>query len=169
MVLYNWRDGTIWQHPTHVARNDYSVTLEDSRLIWQLPYLYGLDFMGGDMSGLSLDGIENCQELCYFRFVHVTQFPVNEIPKLAACPIKVLCIESKDTHLKDSDLEVFAKFSKLETLRLICINSEITDAGLECFATIPSLKELCLSKTSVTQEGIDEFQKKRPDVKIYFE
>ena len=170
MVIYNWEyDDTsneisIWQRPTHVAGNDVNLSPEDSRLICQLPCLYALDFAQGDVSGLNLDNIGNCQRLRYFRFFSVTGFPKGEIQKLATCPVAHIALVG--VGLTDSNLEAFIKFSDLENLALND-NVGITDAGLEHLEKIPNLKELNLSKTSVTKEGIEEFQEKRPDVTVH--
>lgn len=190
-IIYNWMDDTILQHPTHIGGSDKNVTKEDSELMCRLPQLYAIHFLRGDMSGLNLDGIENCPELVFFRFHEVTQFPSNELRKLTACPnLESLSLSGISLNLtredieplsacpnlvsvflvsaglSDADLDAFAAFPKLETLSLEG-NTEITDAGLVHFEKISSLRELNLKKTSVTQNGADEFQKKRPDVKIY--
>jgi hypothetical protein len=93
----------------------------------------------------------------------VTQFPVDEIGKLAACPVRVILLPN--VHLKDGDLEAFTKLTNLDLL-ILESNVGITDAGLEHLEKIASLRHLQLSKTSVTKEGVEEFQKKRPDVRV---
>jgi hypothetical protein len=95
----------------------------------------------------------------------VTQFPVNEIRKLEACLIELLGLV--DAHLNDSDLEDFAKWAEFSQLTLND-NTGITDVGLEHLEKIVSLNFLDLVRTSVTKEGIEEFQKKRPDVAVSF-
>jgi len=47
-------------------------------------------------------------------------------------------------------------------------NTGITDAGFEHFEKIAALRWLYLMETGVTQDGIEEFKKKRPDVTVYF-
>jgi len=169
-IVYNVHDDSwIWQRPTHVSGSDQSITTDDSRLIFQLPRLYALLFLRCDASGLNLEGIENCQELTHFTFHSVTRFPVSELSKLTATPVNYVSVQSRNVHLNDSDLEEFAKFTHLETIYLEFNNTGVTDACLEYFEKIPTLKELGLPKSSITQEGVEEFQKKRPDVKVYFE
>ena len=165
-IIYNWHDDTIWQHPTHVSGSDKDITPEDCRLICQLPRLFALHFLRGDMSGLNLDEIGNCQELFWFRFHDVTQFPVSELRKLTASPVRIISLESR-VHVTDFDLEAFAKFTNLEQLFLETYNAGVTDASLEYFEKIPSLKTLHLPNTSITEKGVEEFRKKRPDVEIY--
>jgi hypothetical protein len=165
-VIYEWQDnGSIWRHPANVYGMDQSITPDDCRLICQLPHLRNLDFVRCDMSGLNLDEIGNCQKLSSFCCIDVTQFPVDEIGKLAACPVRIILLPS--VHLKDGDLEAFTKLTDLDLLFLEG-NIGITDAGLDHFEKIASLRHLKLSKTSVTNEGIGEFQKKRPDVRVSF-
>jgi len=174
-VLDNWRDSIIPQiNPTHVGGNNLNITPEDSQLISRLPRLYCLTFVGwnaGDMSGLNLEEIgKNCPELTYFRFIDIKHFPpVSDIRWLAACPIKVFMLKAGRTPLNDSDLEVFAGFTKLETLHLHCSSAGITDAGLEHFVNLPSLTHLTLINTSITQEGVEAFREKRPDVEVRLE
>ena len=91
---------------------------------------------------------------------------MSELQKLTACQVKEISVSSRDVHLKDSDMEDFVKFTHLETLVLECDNAGVTDACLEYFETIPTLKSLGLPKSNITQEGVEEFQKKRPDVKV---
>lgn len=191
-VIYNWQNDTVWKHPTHVYANDESITADDCRLICRLPRLYALQFMRGDMSNLNLDEIGNCPELLFFQFRKVDRFPSCEIRKLAACP-KLVSLQISSTVFKitrddieplsacplvqvnlesaglsDVDMDVFTGFAKLVQLGLEG-NIGITDAAFEHFAKIPSLKRLVLQKTSVTKEGVEEFQKKRPDVTFFWE
>ena len=167
-IIYNYSDDNwIWQRPTHVSGEDQSITTDDSRLICQLPRLYALLFLRCDASGLNLDEIGNCRELYHFTFVDVKRFPVSELEKLTASPVRQIHVESKDVHLKDSDLEEFVKFTHLESLVLEFNNVGVTDACLEYFEKIPTLKTLSLIGSSITHEGVTEFQKKRPDDKVY--
>jgi hypothetical protein len=64
-------------------------------------------------------------------------------------------------------LEYFTGLTKLEYLDLR-EDAGITDTGLECLEKIASLGELRLVGTSATQEGVEEFQRKRPDVRVQF-
>ena len=164
-IDYTARYNMVWQHPTSVWGHDQKITPDDFRLICQLPRLAGLDFLRCDASGLNLDEIGNCKKLFSIQF-SVTQFPTNEIPKLAAC--RVVNLALKDIHFNDSDLDHLAGLTKLMFLDLQ-ENPGITDASFEYFEKIPYLKVLFLSKTSVTKEGGAEFRKKRPDVEVYFE
>jgi len=168
-IEYNWYDDNkIWQRPTTVRGEDQSITLDDSRLICQLPHLYELVFWHCDASGLNLDEIGNCQELTWLRFRSLTRFPVNELQKLTTCPVKFVTVELRDVPLKDSDLEVFAKFTHLTSLVLIFNNEGVTDACLEYFEKIPTLKDLQFQGSSITHEGVEEFKKKRPDVEVHY-
>lgn len=173
-VIYNWRDSVIPRmDPTHVGGNNLNITPKDSQLISRLPRLYSLDhgeWEAGDMSGLDLDEIgKNCRELTYFRLCNVKHFPpINDIRKLAACPIDMFILEAKNIPWNDSDLEVFSGFTKLETLYLDCDSTGITNTGLEYLGHIPTLKQLTLLNTSITTEGIEAFQRQCPDVDIRF-
>jgi len=156
----------IWQHPNNVVGTDRSITPDDCRLICQLPRLQGLGFERCDFSESNLDDVGNCRELTSFCCDDVTQLSAVEMEKLAACPVTVIML--RNAHLTDYDLEAFAGLTKLMYLDLE-ENIEITDAGLEHLEKIASLQFLCLPKTSVTKDGVREFQKKRPDVKVFFE
>ena len=164
-VSYDWCGNTIWQHPTSVVGKDMNMTPEDCRLICQLPRLEALHFRRGGMSGLNLDDIGHCQELSFISFADITSFPGYEIRKLAVCPIEYLILDS--VGLTDTDLEALMIFSQLYYLNLRG-NTGITDAGLEHLVKMPSLDRLELTKTSVTKEGVEEFQKKRPDVMVFY-
>ena len=169
-VLYNWYgDDRIWKHPTWARVEGQMITSDDIRLIRQLPRLSYLCFMNCDASGLNLDEIGNCREIRDFLFLDATQFPVSELKKLTTCPVTRIYVESKDVDLNDSDMEDFAKFTHLEVLCLDFNNVGVTDACLEYFEKIPTLKELILPGSSITPEGIEEFKKKRPDVEVYYE
>ena len=165
IVAYERRDDTIWQRGVTIFGDGQSITPDDSRLFCQLPYLRNLSFVRGDMSGLNLDEIGNCPELFSVDFTYVTRFPAGEIGKLAATSVKCAFLQNVD--LKDSDLEVFAKLTTLEVLHLEN-NAGITDAGFEYLEKITSLRCLDLTGTSVTEDGVEEFRKKRPDVTVYF-
>ena len=161
----NWN----WKYSTYVLGDGQSITSDDSRFICQLSRLHHLEFVRCDMSGLNLDEIGNCRELDFLAVSGATQFPVSELKKLTACPIRAISVVSKDVPLNDSDLEEFTKFTNLVTISLKFNNAGITDACLEYFEKIPTLKYLILKESSLTQEGIEEFTKKRPDVEVYYE
>ena len=168
IIGYHWcDDNRIWKHPTNVVGGDQMITSDDSRLFCQLPRLDTLRFLRCDMSDLNLDEIGNCRKLQIIQCFDTTQFPVSELKKLTACPVVYIEVKSKDVHLNDSDLDEFTKFTHLDTLVLECDNAGVTDACLEYFEKIPTLKILRLLGSSITQEDIEEFKKKRPDIKIY--
>ena len=164
-VAYSRRGYDVWQYPNSVAGVNLRITEDDSRLMSQLPHLQNLFFTRCDMSGLNLDGIGNCQELLLFSCWQVTQFSADEIKKLAACPIKSMCLFNAD--LNDSGLEYLAGLTQLAGLS-IGDNVGINDACLEQLESMSSLKDLHLTGTSVTKEGVKEFRKKRPDVDVTF-
>ena len=83
---------------------------------------------------------------------------------MKACPLTFLALTSCD--LTDADVAVFTLFPILESLDL-GNNPGITDASLDVLATIPTLQLLAIYSTSVTEAGIEAFQKKRPDVGLY--
>ena len=169
-ISYNRQAGDMfWQRPTCVSGDGQSITSDDSRLICKLPRLNELIFLRYDASGLNLDEIGNCRELVSFEFLEATRFPVSELNKLTACPVSQIWVDSKDVHLKDSDLEEFVKFTHLHTLILECNNIGVTDACLEYFEKIPTLNSLRLPGSSITPEGVEEFKKKCPGVEVYFE
>ena len=167
-VQFTWLDNTIWQRPVAVKSEGRNITLDDCRLICQLPHLKALFFMEGDMcdmSDMNLDEIGNCTELEHFICENVTQFPAGEIRQLTACPLKTVRLLNVDLH--DSDLENLAGMATLDLIYLDN-NVGITDAGLEHIEKIVPLMMLSLKGTNITQEGVEEFQKKRPDVKVRF-
>jgi len=159
----------IWKHPVQVNGAHQVITSGDCRLFCQLPRLKYLHFVYCDMSGLILDEIENCGDLQIFESSIATRFPVSELQKLVTCPTTTIFVSSRDVDLNDSDLKEFVKFTYLEHLRLEFNNTEVTDACLHIFEKIPTLKSLRLPGSSITQEGIEEFKKKRPDVVVAFE
>ena len=166
-VHYIWPDGNwIWYRPTSVKGDGRRITSHESQLFCQLPRLYNLIFLSCDASSLNLDEIGNCQKLRFFHCVKVTHFPVNELKKLAACPVVTIHVESKDVDLNDSDLEEFAKFTHLKDISLEFNNIGVTNACLEYFEKIPTLESLWLRGSSITPEGVEEFKKKRPDVYV---
>ena len=164
-IIYQRQGYNIWQYPVHVEGSGLSITEDDCRLFCQLPHLQSLAFYGCDLAGWNLDEIRNCRELKYIHSNHATHFPIDEIGKLAACPVTWLGINTD--CLNDSNLVEFAKLTNLEYLYLEK-NAGITDAGLDHLEKIASLQYLGLTGTSVTQEGVDEFKKKRPDVEVIF-
>ena len=167
---YHWfDDNKIWQHHDEIGGDGLMITSDDCRLFCQLPYLEVLEFMRCDMSGLNLDEIGNCQKLQIIHCLDATRFPISELKKLTACPVELIHVESKDVDLNDSDLEEFVKFKNLEILRLEFNNTGVTDTCLEYFEKIPTLETLILPGSSITQEGVEEFKKKRPDVDVYYE
>ena len=169
-VGYNWcGDNKIWKRPTAVSGNGQKIKSDDIRFLCQLPCLVQFSFIGSDASDLNLDEIGNCQKLCYFTSRAATRFPVRELKKLTASPVMSIDVASKDVDLNDSDLEEFVKFAHLQLLKLECNNAGVTDACLEYFEKIPTLRKLELPGSSITPEGVEEFQKKRPDVTVDYE
>jgi len=137
---------TFWRHPVRVVGEHLNVTSKDCQLISQLPHLQGMYFINCDMSELNLDEIGNCQNLDVAFFLGVRGLPIDELRKLAPCPVTYLVLCNAD--LTDSDLEILMELPKLRTLSLLG-NAGITGTG-------------------VTQEGVEEFKKKRPDVEVSF-
>ena len=164
-VLYNWRNAMPWQSPTNIKIFDLRITPDDCRLICQLPRLQVLSFVRCDMSDLNLDEIGNCPELTHFMCRDMTPFPIDEMRKLVVCPIRYT--QLSNVGLKDSDIENFAGLTQLRTI-ILDDNVGITDISFEYFEKIATLKRLSLSKTSVTKDGVEEFNKKRPDVEVKF-
>jgi len=153
-----------WRHPVCICGNGLNITVEDCRLISQLPHLESLTFAYGDVSELNFDEIGNCQKLEQVGFSNVTQFSINEFRKLTICPIDWVFFYNVD--LTDSDLEVLTELkAEFNYIGLGDIPG-ITDAGLEHLEKIPHLYNLDITNTSVTEEGLEEFRKKRPDVNI---
>jgi len=165
VVEYERQSNNIWKYPVIVIGENLSITEDDSRLLCQLSHIQILNFLRCDLSGWNLDEIRNCRELKYIHSNHATHFPIDEIGKLAACPVTWLGINTD--CLNDSNLVEFAKLTNLEYLYLEK-NAGITDAGLDHLEKIASLQYLGLTGTSVTQEGVDEFKKKRPGVEVEF-
>ena len=123
-----------------------------------------LCFQRSDISDLNWDEIGNCRALVSLFLHNLIGFPISEIQKLAACPIRNL--ELENTQLKDSDLENLMGLKQLGYLGLRR-NIGITDVSFEYLEQMTSLDLLDVQDTSVTEEGIKEFNKKRPDVEVY--
>ena len=164
-IEYRRQGFNIWQYPLCVYGESRNITEDDSQLLCQLLHLRLLQFNHCDLSGLNLDDVGNCRELTDFTCYDVTQFPVNEIRKLAACPIHELILSN--VRLSDSDMEDFAKWTSVGFL-ILDDNAGITDVVFEHLEKIASLRHLCLTGTSVTKEGVEEFKKKRPLVDVVF-
>jgi len=170
IIGYDWRDDNkIWRRPIRVTGDSQVITSDDCRLFFQLPRLLFLNLVSCDMVDLNLDEIGNCRDLQFFYCNDVTRFPVSELKKLAACSIWHIYVDSNDVDFNDSDLEEFVKFTHLKNLDLRFNNTGVTDTCLEYFEKIPTLKYLKLPGASITPEGVEEFQKKRPDVEIHLE
>ena len=165
VVEYERQSNNIWKYPVIVIGENLSITEDDSRLLCQLSHIQILNFLRCDLSGWNLDEIRNCRELRYIYSNTATHFPIDEIGTLAACPMTWIGINND--CLNDANLTEFAKFTNLEYLDLEK-NAGITDAGIEHLEKIASLRLVRLKGTSVTKEGIEEFQKKRPDVRVVF-
>jgi hypothetical protein len=153
----------IWGHPTEIVVYDQILTSDDSRLICQLRDLEQLGFIRSDVSGLDWDEIGHCRELSGLGFYEVKGFSTSEIQKLAACPIVYLTLVN--VRLSDSDLENIMGLKQLGWL-WVDKSIGITDASFEYLEKIATLKYLHISKTSVTEEGVNEFKKKRPYVSV---
>ena len=152
-----------WEYPYLVVGKGLNITEDDSRLICQLPHLQYLRFEHCNLSGLNLDDIGKCRDLIAFICDDVTPFPAGEIRKLAICAD--IDFVFKKCSLNDSDLEDFAKWTTADYLFLED-NTEITDAVFEPLEKIGTLRHLEVKGASVTKEGVEEFQKKRPDVEV---
>ena len=70
-----------------------------------------------------------------------------------------------DNRLTDDGLESLAQLPKLESLNLYA-NSGVTDAGLPELARSASLKRLYLWETGVSEAGVAELEKLRPDLAV---
>jgi len=166
-IDYHWLpNNNIWQRPANIHGTNQMITSDDCQLFGQLPRLHFLQLERCDMSGLNFDEIKNCKELHTIKCLEATRFPVGELKKLTVCPVRRIWVISEDVDLNDSDLEEFAKFTNLESIELEFNNAGVTDACLEYFEKIPTLKSLILSGSSITPEGTAEFKKKRPDVGV---
>ena len=153
----------LWRQPTHVFGENRDITPEDGLLISRLPHLRSLRFTNCDMLDLNLDEIGKCRQLDSVHFIGAKRLSVDELRKLAPCPVTNIALY--DSDLKDSDLEVLTELTTIKNLTL-SNNAGITDAGLEHLEKIPSLRVLRLYGTGVTQDGVEEFKKKRPGVSV---
>ena len=170
-VHYDGQYEMIWQHPAYyiwerpicVTVVDQNITQDDSRSICLLRNLKELCFIRSDISGLNWDEIVSCRVLCSLLFDDVTGFSTSELQKISACPI--VLIQFYNVQLNDSDIENIMGLKQLEWL-WVDKSIGITDASFEYLEKIASLEKLYLVDTSVTEEGVKEFKKKRPDVEV---
>jgi hypothetical protein len=73
-------------------------------------------------------------------------------------------IDIRNTNATDHLLATFKSLDQLEYLNLV--GTAITDNGIMELTTMKSIKKIYCWNTRVTDSGIEEFRKKRPDVKI---
>lgn len=70
-------------------------------------------------------------------------------------------------YVTDTGLECLSDFKQLEKMDLsYCV--KLTDKVFEVFTNLSELKEVILHETTVSKEGIKQFQKKLPSVKLFF-
>ena len=79
--------------------------------------------------------------------------------------LKSLDLQSNNT-VRDYEIEMLAENPPPALEKLILSRTEIGDPALQALAHISSLKELYISLTLVTEEGIDRLRITRPDLKI---
>ncbi len=72
----------------------------------------------------------------------------------------------KATPLTDESVTTIEEFAKLEVLDLS--HTEITDEGLQQLALLPCLKQLHIFDTRVTREGVFAYQRRYPNVLIFW-
>ena len=193
-IIHNPRGVTWrWYCPTHFGNYQFrqypEVTDEVLAELQKMPHLFSVSFGDTDLSQINLELLTKVPALEHFQVLNNTdpawspkdinklsgclrlrnimlmKVPLTnkEIEPLKACPITHLSFIS--AGLTDADSAVFTLFPTLETLQLRD-NPGITDSSLAIFETISSLRYLSVQGTGVTQEGVEAFQNKRPDVKL---
>lgn len=188
-IIHKSNEG-IWYYPTHFSsRPGQKVSNEVLEELHKMRHLNHVSFSDSDFSHLDLSLLTKIEDLRSFSIInnydskwsprdidklggclrledvslHRTPLTRHDIESLKTCPIKALRFTK--TGLSDAESDVFKEFPNLEILQLRD-NPGITDASLPVFETITTLKYLELEKTGVTKEGIEAFQKSRPDVKL---
>jgi hypothetical protein len=68
------------------------------------------------------------------------------------------------TRIEDADLEQLKNIQNLKTLDIR--STHITDKGLATLQSLKSLKAVLLTGAAMTPEGIDAFEKARPDITV---
>lgn len=92
----------------------------------------------------------------------VTSVTDAGIEKLGVLPrLRSLSIRSSD--IGDRSMHLLSQYPSLEKLTLSC---PITDLSLPAFATMPSLRELHLFDTEITEPAIDVFADQHPEIEI---
>ena len=189
-IIHNIDDSNwIWLRPTHFVCSHQDISDETLKELARMPKLFSVSFYNCDCSKLDLGLLAEIPNLTDLTFINNTgpRGTPKEVAKLADCrklkslffsassltradieplagiPLKELCCHA--SGLTDTDCTVFSSFKQLEILQLYN-NPAITDASLSVFESIATLQFLGVEKTGVTKEGIEEFKKKRPGVKL---
>ena len=189
-IIHNFDDSNwIWYRPTHFVCSHQDISDETLKELARMPKLFSVSFYDCDSSKLDLGllaEIPNLTDLSFINNIGPRGAP-KDVAKLAACrkleklsfevipltradieplantPLKGLRCSS--SGLTDTGCTVFPSLMQIERLEL-SYNSAITDASISVFESMPTLQYLNVYKTGITKEGIEEFKKKRPGVKL---
>ena len=189
-IIHNIDDSNwVWYRPTHFVCSHQDISDETLTELARMPKLFSVAFCDCDSSKLDLGllaEIPNLTDLTFINNDGPCGTPKN-VARLASCrkleslsffstplvradiepftdiPLKELYCRT--SGLTDADCTIFSSFKQLEILYLRD-NPAITDASLSVFESITTLQYLCVETTGVTKEGIEEFKKKRPGVKL---
>lgn len=74
-------------------------------------------------------------------------------------------LDLRGTRVTDRGLRFVEKFSRLTALNVIIGN--VGDEGLKSLVAVKGLSRLSLARTKVTADGLEEFRRARPEVRIF--
>ncbi len=117
-------------------------------------------------SPLSKDAVAGLPNLTKLRCLGSSDWKMTAevLKNLVLLPnLELLKVDMSD--LGDEDMEVLALFVKLVHIDLS--NSSVTDAGLIKLAVMKKLWSIDIEGTKVTAEGVKEFNRLAPNVKVY--
>lgn len=141
------------------------VTDADLALLVHFPYLHELDLSHTQVTDAGMKHLAKVKRLAKLVLfaTDVTDKGIEELAPLNR--LEFLCLD--ETKITDRALETVGKWEDLEVLHLQSRDrSKITDAGLKHLLGLRFLKELKISGTAVTAQGVQRVQQAIPGCKI---
>ncbi len=136
---------------------------DDLRKIPDLPFSFGLDLSGSEITSAGLKTLANVKNLTKLR-LDATR--VHELDALANRK-NLLILKLSNTSITDAQLKQIAGLTKLVILDLS--GTKITDAGLKELANFKDLRSLDLEKTAITDLGVKEIVRLKTLKRLYLE